>query len=205
VSRAVPGLTVLVSGSGRSLQNLAECIQRGELGARLALVISDRPAAGALERARALGIEALVIPWTRERGPAAASAQVFAEAERRGVSLVVLAGFLRLLVVPERWRGRVINIHPALLPKFGGRGFYGERVHAAVLAAGERESGCSVHLVDDQYDHGRILLQRRVPVLPGDDVHSLAQRVFEEEKIALPEAIRRLLAAPGAAGASSAC
>ena len=114
---------------------------------------------------------------------------------------VQFAGSIRSFASgPGAWRGRVLNIHPALLPKYGGKGFYGDHVHAAVLAAGERETGCTVHLVDDQYDHGAHLLQRRVPVLPGDDVHTLAARVFEAEKEALPEAIRLVLArgtAPG--------
>ena len=127
-------------------------------------------------------------------GAAGFSQRVFAELEARGVALCVLAGFLRLLKIPPNWRGRGINIHTALLPAFGGKGFYGERVHAAVLAAGARETGCTVHFVDDQYDHGEPILQRRVPVLRGDDVHTLAERVFEEEKRALPEAVRIVLA-----------
>ena len=102
----------------------------------------------------------------------------------------MLAGFLRLLVVPERWLGRVLNIHPALLPAFGGKGFYGERVHRAVLEAGERVTGCTVHYVTNEYDAGPILLQREVPVLPGDTPESLAARVFEAEQRALPDAVR---------------
>jgi len=187
-------LAVLASGGGRSLENLQRVIARGELEAEIALVISDRPAIGALERCTRLGIPALVLPYRELGGAAGFSARVFAELDARGIALCVLAGFLRLVAVPRHWTGRVINIHPALLPAFGGKGFYGDRVHAAVLAAGERESGCTVHFVDDQYDHGGHILQRRVPVLPGDDVHALAERVFEEEKRALPEAIRQVLA-----------
>jgi formyltetrahydrofolate-dependent phosphoribosylglycinamide formyltransferase len=182
---------VLVSGGGRSLENLAEVIARGELHARIALVISDRAGIGALERCARLGIPALVLPHSR-LGPDL-SARIFEELGARGVELCVCAGFLRLLRVPPEWSGRVINIHPALLPAFGGKGFYGDRVHAAVLAAGASESGCTVHYVDDQYDHGETILQRRVPVLAGDDVHALAARVFAEEQRALPEAIRIVL------------
>jgi phosphoribosylglycinamide formyltransferase 1 len=186
-------LAVLVSGGGRSLENLSELSARGELPVELALVLSDRDGIGALERARRLGIESLVLPWKEFASPEAFGARVFAELEARKITLCVLAGFLRLLKVPPRWSGRVLNIHPALLPAFGGKGYYGDRVHAAVLAAGVPETGCTVHYVDDQYDHGEPILQRRVPVLAGDDVHTLAARVFEEEKRALPEAIRLVL------------
>ena len=191
-----PRIAVLASGGGRSLENLHEVIARGELEAELALVVTDRPGAGALERAARLGIESLVLPYADLGGPAGFGARAFAEMEARNVALCVLAGFLRLLRVPPHWIGRTINIHPALLPDFGGKGYYGDRVHAAVLASGATESGCTVHQVDDQYDHGAIVLQRRVPVLPGDDVHALAARVFEAEKLALPEALRGLLAKP---------
>jgi phosphoribosylglycinamide formyltransferase 1 len=187
-------IAVLVSGGGRSLENLVETIRRGELEAEIALVLADREGTGALERCARLELPALVVSYRSSASAAEFGARVFAELEAREVELCVLAGFLRLLKVPPSWAGRVINIHPALLPAFGGKGFYGERVHAAVLASGARESGCTVHFVDDQYDHGEILLQRRVPVLPGDDAHTLAARVFEEEKKALPEAIRRVLA-----------
>ena len=191
---AAPRLAVLVSGGGRSLENLAAVIARGELEAELALVISDRVGTGALERCTRLGVPALVYPYPTEGGTAEFSRRIFAELEEHEIQLCVLAGFLRLLKIPKAWNGRVINIHPALLPAFGGKGFYGDRVHAAVLASHVRETGCTVHFVDDQYDHGTIILQRKVPVLAGDDVHRLAARVFEEEKLALPEAIRRVLA-----------
>ena len=190
-------LAVFVSGGGRSLENLAAVIRRGELEAEIALVVCNVAAAGALARAQRLAIPSLVLDPERRLDAAEFSRRAFAAAEQAGVDLVVLAGFLRLLVIPEGWSGRVINIHPSLLPKYGGKGFYGDRVHAAVLAAGERESGCTVHLVTNEYDRGPILLQRRVPVLPGDDVHTLAARVFEEEQRALPEALRARLARRG--------
>lgn len=173
-------LAVLLSGAGRTLQNLLETIARGDLDAEIRCVIADRDAPG-VERARRAGIPAYV-----ERDAGA----IYALLVRHEVQLVCLAGYLRLFPIRKEFAGAVLNIHPALLPKFGGRGFYGERVHAAVLAAGERESGCTVHLCDEVYDHGRVLVQKRVPVLPGDDVRSLAARVFAAECAAYPEAIR---------------
>lgn len=183
-------LGVLVSGGGRSLENLAEVIARGELDARIALVVSSHAQAFALERARRLELPAVTILPREHPGAQAYSSAVFEALERARCDVVVLAGFLRLLLLPERWRGRVLNIHPALLPDFGGQGYFGDRVHAAVLASGRSESGCTVHYVTNEYDAGPILLQKRVPVLPGDDVHTLAARVFEAEKLALPEALR---------------
>ncbi len=183
-------LAVLVSGGGRSLENLAQRCAAGELEAEIALVLCNVPTAFALERARRLGLEHVVVDHRQHADAASFSAAVFREIESRSVDAIVLAGFLRLLILPERWLGRVLNIHPSLLPRHGGKGFYGERVHRAVLSAGERESGCTVHYVTNEYDRGEIVLQRRVPVLPGDDEHTLGARVFEEERLALPEALR---------------
>lgn len=184
-------IAVFVSGGGRSLENLAERASAGEIPIEIALVLSNRADAFALERARRRGIPSVVIDAERKLDPARFSEAAFAEVERARCELVVLAGFLRLLVIPERWLGRVLNIHPSLLPRFGGKGFYGDKVHAAVLAERCDETGCTVHYVTNEYDAGPIVLQRRVRVEPTDDVHSLAARVFEEEKRALPEAIRR--------------
>jgi phosphoribosylglycinamide formyltransferase 1 len=185
-----PRIAVFVSGSGRSLTNLADVIRAGELEAELVLVVCNSPTALALERAAELRIPARLLDPERKLPPAEFSRQAFAAAEESAAELVVLAGFLRLLVIPANWIGRVLNIHPSLLPRFGGKGFYGDKVHAAVLASGDAQSGCSVHYVTNEYDAGPIALQRQVPVRPGDDVHSLAARVFEQEKLALPEAIR---------------
>jgi folate-dependent phosphoribosylglycinamide formyltransferase PurN len=118
------------------------------------------------------------------------SAAITAVLDRYDVELVLLSGFLRRYLFPERYRGRVLNVHPALLPRFGGQGMYGHHVHEAVLKAGERESGCTVHVADHEYDHGPIVLQRRVPVLPGDTPETLARRVFAAECEAYPEAVR---------------
>lgn len=183
-------LAVLVSGGGRSLENLAEAIEAGSLDASIELVIANKSGIGALDRCDRLGIPARVIDAERALAPTDFSAAVFGTIEAAGCDLVVLAGFLRFLPIPEAWIGRVINIHPSLLPAFGGKGYYGDRVHTAVLERGVQFTGCTVHYVDNEYDHGPILLQRCIPVEPTDDVHSLAARVFDQEKLALPEAIR---------------
>jgi phosphoribosylglycinamide formyltransferase 1 len=191
VTQASPlKLAVLVSGGGRSLENLAAEIAGDRLSARIELVLSNKHGIGALERCERLGITAQVIDADRALAPTDFSAVVFGAIEAAGCDLVVLAGFLRFLPIPDAWIGRVINIHPSLLPAFGGKGYYGDRVHAAVLERGVQFTGCTVHYVDNEYDSGSIILQRCIPVDPSDDVHSLAARVFEEEKLALPEAIR---------------
>jgi phosphoribosylglycinamide formyltransferase-1 len=182
-------LVVLLSGGGRTLLNLLAAIDAGRLRAQVVLVISSRGNAAGVGRARAAGLPVEVL---RPRDHAAAAA--FAEAQTRRIlaarpDLVVMAGYLVHYPVPAELAGRILNIHPALLPRHGGRGMYGDRVHAAVLASGDAQSGCTVHVVDDEYDHGPILAQRRVHVLPGDDAAALAARVFEAECATYPEAI----------------
>ena len=181
-------LGVLLSGGGRTLQNLLDRIAARQLDARVAVVISDRADAQGLERARRAGVPAFC-----ERAPERQHALL----REHGVQLVCLCGYLRLFAIPPELNGKVLNIHPALLPRHGGKGMYGDRVHAAVLAAGERESGCTVHVCDEVYDRGRILVQMRVPVLPADDPHTLAQRVFLAECEAYPAAIRLWRAVTG--------
>jgi phosphoribosylglycinamide formyltransferase-1 len=173
-------LGILLSGSGRSLANLLDRIRAGQLDARVQVVIADRADAYGLVRAREAGL-----PHYLEKDASA----TFALLRRHDVELVCLAGYLRLLRMADDFAGRVLNIHPSLLPKFGGKGFYGHHVHEAVLAAKERESGCTVHFCDAEYDRGAILLQKRVPVLPDDTPDALAARVFAAECEAYPEAI----------------
>ena len=192
-----PRIAVLVSGGGRSLENLSELIQAGQLNVEIGLVISDRNGAKALERATRLGIDSVVIARCDYDSHRDYSSAVFGAIEASAIgagkdpiSLVVLAGFLRLLLLAPDWAGKVINIHPALLPAFGGKGYYGDRVHAAVLKRGVQVSGCTVHYVDDEYDNGKVLLQRWIAVPANADVDTLAALVFNEEKIALPESIR---------------
>lgn len=181
-----PRLAVLLSGSGRTLVNLAAAIAAGALRARIGLVIASKVCPGC-DRARELGVEPVVIAGTI---PADRLAAMLAE---HRVDLVVLAGYLKMLAVPPGWAGRIVNIHPSLLPDFGGKGMYGHHVHEAVLAAGRTESGCTVHLVDEHYDRGPILAQARVPVLPGDTPDTLAARVFEAECRTYPVAIQARL------------
>ncbi|MSQ90012.1 MAG: phosphoribosylglycinamide formyltransferase [Phycisphaerales bacterium] len=177
---------VLVSGGGSTALNLIACAERAEIPIHIAVVVAHRNDIPAVKRCGGVGREMIVIP---EAPSPQASDQLDAALQARGVELVLLAGYLRAFRV-DRWIGRTLNIHPALLPAFGGHGMYGERVHNAVLAAKARESGCTVHLVDDQYDHGEILVQRRVVVCDTDDSTTLARRVFEQECLAYPEAIR---------------
>ncbi len=187
-------MAVLISGSGRTLANLIARQAAGRLAGRVDLVIASRDDIRGVEIGRQAGIPTAIIP----QGEATAtcwSESIFNRCRSAGIDLVVMAGFLHLLVIPEDFVERVINIHPSLLPDFGGQGCYGMHVHRAVLAAGRRESGCTVHMMDQEYDHGRVLLQRRVPVLPDDTPETLAARVFAAELEALPEAIHRLAVA----------
>ncbi|MBI1372959.1 MAG: phosphoribosylglycinamide formyltransferase [Phycisphaera sp.] len=183
-------VAALISGGGRTMLNIAECIDDGDLDAEIALVISSRPDAAGVSRALDLDLSVCVIDRKEYADVDTFSAAVWDRIRNTGVDLVVMAGFLCFLKIPDDFAGRVMNIHPALLPKFGGQGMYGHHVHEAVIAAGEKESGCTVHFVDNIYDHGPIILQRRCPVLPDDTPDSLAARVFEQELIAYPEAIR---------------
>lgn len=181
----------LLSGGGRTVVNLAKEMRAGTLPIRIGVVIAHREEVAGVARCREAGLNVRVLP----KAPAPPAAQSLDDRIDQtlldaGVDLVCLCGYLRHFRVGTRWAGRTVNIHPSLLPAYGGHGMYGDHVHAAVLAAGERESGCTVHLVDEEYDRGPILLQRRCPVLPGDDVHTLAARVFAEETLAYPEVLR---------------
>ncbi|MDR2419567.1 MAG: phosphoribosylglycinamide formyltransferase [Treponema sp.] len=187
-------ILVLVSGNGSNLQALINAGQRGELGVgRIAATLTDRADIYALERARLANIPALVeppnmtLPIAQRRQDL--SDRILQFCRERNIGLIVLAGFLSILAgdIIREYTGRIINLHPSLLPKFGGVGMYGERVHQAVIDAGEPESGCTVHLVDAGTDTGPILLQRRVPVLAGDTAAALAERIHHEEYIAIVE------------------
>lgn len=184
-------LAILISGNGRTLQNFIDLIEKGDLPARIQVVISSRAGAFGVERARKHGLSVEVVPRRTYPSPEAFSNAITGVLDRYGIDLVLMAGFLCLYRIPPRYANRVMNIHPALLPAFGGPGMYGHRVHEAVLAAGVKESGCTVHLADNLYDHGPILLKRTVPVLPQDTPQSLAERVFREECVAYPEAVRQ--------------
>lgn len=181
-------LAVCVSGSGTTLQNLIDRISLGTLQATLVQVIASRPGIGAIARAQAVGIPVSVV--TRgSKSLEAFSAEVFEPIRSNEADLIIFAGFLSLVVIPADYAGRVINIHPSLIPAFCGRGFYGEAVHRAVLDMGVKISGCTVHFADETYDTGPIILQRTVPVLDDDTLATLAARVFQAECDALPEAV----------------
>jgi len=178
-------VAVLVSGGGTNLQALLDTLHDSPI-ARIARVISSRPDAGALERARRAGVPTTVL---RDAGDPAEVLSALA-----GAQLVVLAGYLKLVPasVVARFRGRIINIHPALLPDFGGAGMYGRRVHEAVLASGAKESGATVHFVDEEFDRGAIIAQEKVPVIATDTPDSLAVRVLEAEHRLLPRVVLEL-------------
>jgi len=185
-------LGVLLSGGGRTLLNFLERIDAGRLPAEVAVVVGSRACKG-VERARAAGLDAHVVPYKdyAAAGDAAGySAEIARLLDAAAVDLVCLAGFLSFWEVPACYAGRVMNIHPALLPSFGGQGMWGHHVHEAVLSAGCKVSGCTVHFVNNEYDAGPIIVQRCVPVEEGDDADRLAARVFEQECQAYPEAIR---------------
>ncbi len=194
-------IMVLVSGGGTNLQALLdaqknEAFGSGDSGGEIVLVVSDNAGACALDRAKAAGVAVAVeepdrnIPKDERRQEL--SDRIFMLAETYYIDLIVLAGFLSILKgeIVRCYSGRIINLHPSLLPKFGGDGMYGSRVHRAVLEAGEKESGCTVHLVDAGVDTGPILLQRKVPVLSDDTPDTLADRIHAEEHIAIVEAVK---------------
>lgn len=187
-------LAVLASGGGTNLQSLIDYFNGPIVRpARVELVVASRAGIGALDRAAAAGIASIVIDGTNRPEDEVSGELLFAlEANR--IDIVVLAGYIRLVPVKvvERFEGRMLNIHPALLPAFGGPGMYGQRVHRAVLAAGSKVSGATVHLVGAQYDDGPIVAQWPVPVHPDDTPETLAQRVLRVEHLLLPAAVEQL-------------
>lgn len=183
-------LAVLISGNGTTLQNLLDRCADGRLAAEVVLVVASRADAFGLERARKAGVPAMAVNRNEAGSQEEFSRRIFAYCREARAHLVCMAGFLQLVQVPDDFVGRVMNIHPALIPAFCGRGYYGHRVHEAVLAYGARVSGCTVHFADNEYDHGPIIAQRCVAVLDDDTPETLAGRVFAAECEAYPEAIR---------------
>lgn len=190
-------IAVLASGGGSNFESLAKACRDGRVpGARMRVLVTNKPAVGALARAARLNVESFVIEPKDFPDRNAYYERLAADLLAREVKVVCLAGFL-LKVEPGFLRsfpGRVLNIHPALLPKFGGKGMFGHHVHEAVLAAGETESGCTVHVVDDHFDHGPALAQAKVPVFAGDTPETLAARVLIEEHRLYPETLARFVA-----------
>ena len=183
-------IAVLLSGNGTSLENLLEHIESGEVPGEIVVVISSKANAYGLERARKHGIPAIAIPRKDHADPDAFNDALHAALDPYGVELVALLGFLSLFQLRGRYEGRALNVHPALIPAFSGVGFYGKRVYDAVLAAGVKITGATVHFTDDEYDHGPILLQESVAVEAGDTPDTLATRVTAVERRLVPRAIR---------------
>lgn len=179
-------IAALISGGGRTVMNIADRIESGSLDAEIALVIASSECAGAV-RAQARGLPTLVVPGVI---PSQTLARILRD---HGAHWVTLGGYLKLLSIPDEYAGRVVNIHPALLPSFGGAGMYGAHVHQAVLDAGCKISGCTVHFCDDAFDRGPIIAQRACDVLDDDTVETLAARVFALERELYPQVIAALL------------
>ena len=189
-------ISVLVSGGGTNLQALIDSIENGSLpNAEIVQVISSREGAFALERAKKAGIKGIVISKKDFPDQNMLVQELIKALDAEETDLIVLAGYMSIVHpdVIKRYTKRIINIHPALIPKFSGKGFYGAKVHKAVIEAGEKVSGATVHFVDEGIDTGEIILQREVPVKEGDDENTLAARVLEIEHIILPEAVRLVI------------
>lgn len=183
-------IAVLLSGSGTTLQNLIDKSRAGELPAEVVAVISSRKDAYGIVRAQDAGIPSFAVPSRKYDNWEEHSKAVTAILDRFSPDLIVTAGYMCLYVIPPQYEGKLINVHPALIPSFCGKGLYGHLVHEAVIEHGVRVTGCTVHFVNNQYDAGPIILQRIVPVRYDDTPDTVAERVMAEERIALPEAIR---------------
>ncbi len=183
-------LGVLLSGGGTTLQNFIDQIAAGALDAEVTVVVSSRPGAKGLSRAEAAGIPAHLVSRKGCASGAAFSDRITSRLDDHAPDLVLMAGFLSLWTIPPSYEGRVLNIHPALIPAFCGKGYYGMHVHRAVVKAGVKVSGCTVHFADNEYDNGPIVLQRTVPVRAEDTPEAVRDRVFAEECQAYPAAVR---------------
>jgi phosphoribosylglycinamide formyltransferase-1 len=183
-------LGVLISGGGTTLENFMRKQTDGKLDAEISLVIADRSDSSGIQKAKQAGLSVEVVSRGSYADAEEFSRSIFDLLREADVDLVTLAGFLTLIEIPEDFRYRVMNIHPALIPSFCGRGYFGHKVHEAVLDRGVKISGCTVHFADNEFDSGPIILQKNVPVLDDDTPDSLANRVFEVECEAYPEAIR---------------
>jgi phosphoribosylglycinamide formyltransferase-1 len=187
-------MAVLISGTGRTLRNILDRIDAGQLDGKVVVVVANTARARGLQFAEKAGAPIAVLEPGKFAGQDAFSTEVFARCRQAGADLVVLAGFLKKLTIPADFTNRVTNIHPALIPSFCGKGFYGHRIHETALEYGVKLSGCTVHFADNQYDHGPVILQKAVPVLDDDTPDTLSDRVFEAECEAYPEALRLIAA-----------
>lgn len=186
-------IALFISGTGGNALNLLRACREGQVEALPVLGLASTPKAGGLGRLQGEGLATAVVIRGQFGSDEAFSEACYREAEARGAELICLCGWLKKLTVPPRWAGRILNIHPGLLPRYGGPGMYGMHVHQAVLAAGERESGATVHLVDGEYDHGRVLDQMRVPVQDDDTPGALQKRVYAAEMALYPRALAAYL------------
>ena len=186
-------LGVLISGGGTTLLNFLDCIRDGSMNAEVPLVVSSRPDCKGVQRAIDAGLDCISISRRDFSDIAEFSTAVFDALRSKHIDLVTLAGYLSLLHIPNDFRHRVLNIHPALIPAFCGKGMYGHHVHEAVVARGAKISGCTVHFADNEYDHGPIVLQSSVDIPDGATADDVADLVFDREKVAYPEAIRRVI------------
>ena len=187
-------IAFFISGTGGNALNLLRACREGRVPGLPVLGVASKPKAGGIARLEAEGLPMAVVVRGGFDSDEAFSEACYQAAEAAGAEVICLCGWLKKLTVPTRWNGRILNIHPGLLPRFGGPGMYGMHVHRAVLAAGEAESGATVHLVDGDYDHGRVLAQLRVPVLPGDTPEELQRRVYGAEMELYPRALAAYLA-----------
>ncbi|MBA4390952.1 MAG: phosphoribosylglycinamide formyltransferase [Syntrophus sp. (in: bacteria)] len=185
----------LASHGGSNMQAIIDACKSGQLKATPAVVISNNGDSTTLARAKTEGIPRYYMSGKTHPGPGELDQAILDAFLRHSVDIVVLAGYMKKLgpKTLSRFQGKILNIHPALLPKFGGEGMYGMNVHKAVIAAGERESGVTIHLVDEQYDTGAIIAQARVPVMPDDTPETLAARVLEQEHLLYPETLQRIV------------
>ena len=193
INRPLP-IAVLISGGGTTLRNLIELRDRGSLPVDFRLVVSSKKDAGGLKIAEAASIPTEVISKKKADSAEQHSENVFSLIRKAGAQLVVMGGYLQHVLIPTDFENMVINIHPSLIPSFAGKGMYGLKVHQAAIDFGVKVSGCTVHFVDNEYDHGPIILQRTCDVLTSDSAESLQRRVFELECQALPDAIRIIAA-----------
>jgi formyltetrahydrofolate-dependent phosphoribosylglycinamide formyltransferase len=182
-------LAILISGSGTTLQNLIDKINDKTLNANIQIVICSSPNAYGIKRAEQNNIPVAIVQRKGYNNSEIFSNTIINEIEKYSVDLIILAGFLHLFKIPDKYTGKVMNIHPGLIPSFCGKGYYGHHVHEAVIESGVKVSGCTVHFVDNEYDCGPIIIQRVVQVHEDDSPETLAQRIFKEECIAYPEAI----------------
>lgn len=182
-------IAVWISGGGTTLSNILDCVSTGTLDVEVCLVVSSRSKVGGLEIAKSAGIEIQVVPTGTFDSPDQYRDEMFRRSRELGVHYVVMAGFLKHVLIPSDFTNRVVNIHPSLIPAFCGKGMYGNRVHQAVVDSGVTVSGCTVHFVDNEFDHGPIIYQQAVEVAEGDSAEDVRQRVFAAECEAYPKVL----------------